>query len=92
MIAAYVVGVVVSVYHLGNGLWTAGSTWGVWTSPAARRGANYPCAAVGLALLVVGLGALVGMLRVAPAGTTGQIASLAAIAAGAAMLAYRKGT
>ena len=33
IIAAYVVGVLVSVYHLGNGLWTAGSTWGVWTTP-----------------------------------------------------------
>ncbi|MGO8689782.1 MAG: succinate dehydrogenase [Thermoguttaceae bacterium] len=91
VIAAYAVGVTVSVYHLGNGLWTAGSTWGVWTSQAARRGANYPCAAAGLALLAVGLGALVGMLRVAPAGATAPIACLAAVAAGAAMLAYRKG-
>ncbi len=91
VIAAYALGVTVSVYHLGNGLWTAGSTWGVWTSQAARRGANYPCAAAGLALLAVGLGALVGMLRVAPAGATAPIACLAAVAAGAAMLAYRKG-
>ena len=50
-IAAYVAGVVVSVYHFGNGLWTVGITWGVWTSPAARRRANFPCAAVGIVLL-----------------------------------------
>ena len=68
IIAAYVVGVLVSVYHLGNGLWTAGSTWGVWTSAAAGQRANFPCAAVGIVLLAVGLGGLVGMLRVPAAG------------------------
>ncbi len=81
----------VSVYHLGNGLWTAGSTWGVWTSQAARRRANFLAPPSALALLAVGLGALVGMLRVAPAGATAPIACLATVAAGAAMLAYRKG-
>ena len=50
---AYVVGVLASVYHLANGLWTMGITWGVWTSPDAQRWANVPCAA-GRA---VGLGA-----------------------------------
>ena len=74
IIAAYVVGVLVSVYHLGNGLWTAGSTWGVWTSAAAGRRANFPCAAVGIVLLAVGLGALVGMLRVPAAGVAGEVA------------------
>ena len=38
-----------------------GITWGVWTSPHAQRWANWPCLAVGLALAVMGLGALVGM-------------------------------
>ncbi len=94
IVAAYVAGVAVSVYHLGNGLWTAGSTWGVWTSQPARRRANLPCALVGVALLVVGLGALAGMLRVATPGasTASGIAGLAAIASGAVMLIYRKGT
>ncbi len=52
------VGIVASVYHLANGLWTMGITWGVWTSPQAQRKANLPCAAFGLILLIVGLGAL----------------------------------
>ena len=30
---AYVVGILASVYHFANGLWTMGITWGVWTSP-----------------------------------------------------------
>lgn len=60
----YVVGVVAVVYHLANGLWTMGITWGVWTSPSAQRWANVPCAAFGAALLIVGLGSVYGMLSV----------------------------
>ena len=52
------VGIVAAVYHLANGLWTMGITWGVWTSPQAQRKANLPCAAIGLILLIIGLGAL----------------------------------
>ena len=48
--AAYVVGVLACVYHLANGLWTMGITWGVWTSPHAQRRATILCAAVGLGL------------------------------------------
>ena len=57
---AYVVGLLASVYHFANGLWTMGITWGVWTSPSAQRWANVPCLAVGIALAVMGLGALLG--------------------------------
>jgi succinate dehydrogenase / fumarate reductase cytochrome b subunit len=57
----YAVGVISSVYHLANGLWTMGITWGLWTSPSAQRWANIPCAAFGLVLAIIGLGALVGM-------------------------------
>ncbi len=59
--ALYAVGTLACVYHLANGLWTMGITWGVWTSPEAQRKANIPCAIVGLALAVVGMGALYGM-------------------------------
>ncbi|MDD4270155.1 MAG: succinate dehydrogenase [Pirellulales bacterium] len=59
--ALYAVGTLACVYHLANGLWTMGITWGVWTSPAAQRKANIPCAIVGFALAVVGIGALYGM-------------------------------
>jgi succinate dehydrogenase / fumarate reductase cytochrome b subunit len=59
---AYLIGILASVYHLSDGLWTFGITWGVWTSPRSQRWANLPCLAVGLVLAVMGLGALVGML------------------------------
>ncbi len=60
----YFVGVVACTYHLANGIWTAGITWGLWTTPASQRRANYVCAAFGILITVVGLGALVGFGRV----------------------------
>jgi succinate dehydrogenase / fumarate reductase cytochrome b subunit len=62
--AIYFVGILCCVYHLANGLWTMGITWGVWTSPHAQRWANIPCALFGLSLLTIGLGALFGFLNV----------------------------
>ncbi len=58
---AYAVGILACVYHLANGLWTMGITWGVWTSPAAQRRADWACLAFGIGLAFVGLSALVGM-------------------------------
>jgi succinate dehydrogenase / fumarate reductase cytochrome b subunit len=56
----YAVGVLACVYHLANGIWTMGITWGVWTTPAAQRRADRVCVAFGLLVAAVGLGALVG--------------------------------
>jgi succinate dehydrogenase / fumarate reductase cytochrome b subunit len=60
----YAVGVVTCVYHLANGLWTMGITWGVWTTPAAQRRADYVCSGFGIVLCFVGLAALAGFLNV----------------------------
>lgn len=60
----YFVGVSSCVYHLANGLWTAGITWGLWTTAAAQKRANWLCGGFGLLLLAVGLGALGGMMRI----------------------------
>ena len=59
----YAVGVLSTVYHLANGLWTSGITWGIWTTPAAQRRADYVCAAFGVLLAFVGMSALFGMSR-----------------------------
>jgi len=66
MQAVYVVGVLACVYHLANGLWTFGITWGVWTAPRAQRWANVPCLLLGVFLAIVGMGALYGFHRVPP--------------------------
>jgi succinate dehydrogenase / fumarate reductase, cytochrome b subunit len=57
----YAVGILACVYHLSNGLWTWGITWGIWTSPAAQRRASYVAGAFGLFLAIVGLSALWGV-------------------------------
>lgn len=59
----YAIGVVSCVYHLANGIWTAGITWGLWITPAAQKRADYICAAFGVLFTIVGLGALFGMGR-----------------------------
>jgi succinate dehydrogenase / fumarate reductase cytochrome b subunit len=62
----YAIGVLSSVFHLANGLWTMGITWGVWVSPAAQKRADYVCMAFGVALAAVSMFALYGMTRVDP--------------------------
>ena len=57
----YAIGMLSCVFHLANGLWTMGITWGVWTSPAAQQRALWACGVFGVLLAAVGLGALDGM-------------------------------
>lgn len=64
--AFYVIGVLACVYHLANGIWTFGITWGIWTSSNAQRWANIPAIGVGVFLAVVGIAALVGMVTANP--------------------------
>ncbi|MCA9191714.1 MAG: succinate dehydrogenase cytochrome b558 subunit [Planctomycetales bacterium] len=54
----YFVGIVCCVFHLANGIWTMGITWGVWTSDRAQKGASIVCCIGGIGLLIVGLSAL----------------------------------
>jgi succinate dehydrogenase / fumarate reductase cytochrome b subunit len=56
----YCIGVLSTVFHFANGLWTLGITWGLWTSPAAMRRANVVSVVVGLGLAAAGLGAIGG--------------------------------
>jgi succinate dehydrogenase / fumarate reductase, cytochrome b subunit len=60
----YAVGILASVFHLANGIWTMGITWGVWVTPAAQKWANYACGGFGVGLAVIGLSALFGMATV----------------------------
>ncbi len=56
----YAVGILACVFHLANGVWTSLITWGITIRPRAQRTAAYVCAAFGVVLSVVGLGALSG--------------------------------
>lgn len=53
----YLVGVLACVYHLANGLWTAGITWGLWVSAAAQKRASKVSMVFGILLAVIAVGA-----------------------------------
>ena len=59
----YAIGVLSCVFHLANGLWTMGITWGVWISPAAQQRANYVCGGLGVVLAIAGLGSIIGLKK-----------------------------
>lgn len=61
--AFYLAGVLATVYHLANGIWTAGITWGFWVSPQAQQRATKVCVAFGVILAVVGTAAWWGAVR-----------------------------
>jgi succinate dehydrogenase / fumarate reductase, cytochrome b subunit len=64
--AFYLIGVWACVYHLANGLWTAGITWGLWISEAAQRRATYVCTAFGFGLLMIATGAWWASISIDP--------------------------
>lgn len=64
--AFYLAGVLASVYHLANGLWTAGITWGFWISPTAQQRATKVCVAFGVVLAVIGTSAWWAAVRPGP--------------------------
>lgn len=52
--AFYLVGMLACVYHLANGLWTAGITWGLWISPNSQARASKICTAFGVLIAIIG--------------------------------------
>jgi succinate dehydrogenase / fumarate reductase cytochrome b subunit len=56
----YTVGVLSCVFHLANGVWTMGITWGVWVSADAQKRANWIAIALGIGLAFVSMGGLSG--------------------------------
>jgi len=64
--AFYLIGVMACVYHLANGLWTAGITWGLWISKSAQERATKVCVAFGLVLAVIGGAAWYAALSLDP--------------------------
>jgi succinate dehydrogenase / fumarate reductase, cytochrome b subunit len=60
----YAIGIVSAVYHLSNGLWTQGITWGIWTTQPAMRRAGRVCFVFGLIVGFIGLSALYGFMTV----------------------------
>jgi succinate dehydrogenase / fumarate reductase cytochrome b subunit len=60
----YLVGVLSSVFHLSNGLWSFGIRWGIWTSPSAMRRAAKVCVGFGVGLALISVAATFAPRRV----------------------------
>lgn len=60
VVPLYAIGILATVFHLANGIWTALITWGLTIRPASQRAAGYVCAAFGILIGLAGLGALYG--------------------------------
>jgi len=59
----YVIGVVCTVYHLANGIWTSLITWGITIGEKSQRVSGYVCTALGVFLMVAGLSAVYNFNR-----------------------------
>ncbi|NOS99739.1 MAG: succinate dehydrogenase [Phycisphaerales bacterium] len=59
----YGIGVISTVYHLANGIWTALITWGLTIGPSSQRVSGYACTAFGLLLGLAGLSAVYNFAR-----------------------------
>lgn len=62
----YAIGVLACVFHLANGLWTFGITWGLWTTQTAQARARKATDAFGVILALIGLSAIFGFWTVDP--------------------------
>jgi succinate dehydrogenase / fumarate reductase cytochrome b subunit len=60
--ALYLVGLLLAVFHLANGLWAGGIVWGLTTSARAQRLMSCAAAGLGLLLAALGLHGLIGFL------------------------------
>lgn len=56
----YAIGVLATVFHFANGVWTSLITWGITIRAETQRTAGYVCAVFGVVLALAGMGALFG--------------------------------
>jgi succinate dehydrogenase / fumarate reductase cytochrome b subunit len=59
----YVVGITSTVWHFANGIWLFLVDWGITIGERAQRLTGYACIAFGVALLLVGINAVVAFIR-----------------------------
>ena len=58
----YLIGLLLSVFHLANGLWSMAIVWGLTTTPRAQDLWGLACAGIGVLLAAMGLHGLIGFL------------------------------
>lgn len=57
----YTIGVLATVFHLSNGIFTFGITWGLWISAKAQHNAKLVTNVIGVVIAVIGLTSIVGL-------------------------------
>lgn len=62
----YPIGIIASCFHLANGFYTAGITWGLTVSAGAQRRWAAVCTIIFIMTLIAGMVALIAGIRVAP--------------------------
>ena len=60
----YAIGVLAAAFHVGNGIWTAGIAWGLWTTPTGQKRANAVACVVGIGIALMGSLAIMGARNV----------------------------
>ncbi len=58
MIAFYIVGVISTIFHFANGLWSFFISWGITVTPKSQRISTYVTLGIFVALSIVGLRAI----------------------------------
>ena len=66
----YALGVICSVFHLANGIWTFLIVWGITIGPKSQRLSGYACAGIGIVLVLLGLGSLYALKTTVPCPTS----------------------
>jgi succinate dehydrogenase cytochrome b subunit len=59
----YLIGITATVWHLANGVWLFLVDWGITIGERAQRLTGYACIAGGVALLLVGINAMIAFVR-----------------------------
>lgn len=59
----YILGLTAVMFHFANGLWGFLISWGVTTSALSRRISGGTCALLGLALYMIGVNALIRLVK-----------------------------
>ncbi len=62
VLAWYIIGVLLAIIHLSNGIWLALITWGFTIGPRSQKISSYVCVFIGLALVVLSAQAFRGLL------------------------------
>jgi succinate dehydrogenase / fumarate reductase, cytochrome b subunit len=71
----YPLGILASCFHLANGFWTAGITWGLTVSAAAQRRWGWVCVALFIFSFGAGMTALIAASNLDPAAAPAPIYS-----------------